>query len=175
MPVSERPGANNNAYATDDGLIRIAYHDNHQYSAYVIAHEAAHLLWNKGEGANSSANAFLNESFAEYFSWLFAREYFGQQRYAEIIAKNREFTRDAGKISSVSPARTWQENQRLLYNKGAYLLSTVHAEFGDERFYAWLRMILRNKPATTSELVQLLKADAAASPAVVNLVAELSP
>lgn len=120
-----------------------------------VAHEAAHLWWNNTDDSQSRHN-FLNEAFAEYTSVLARRDAYGEEAFQERIDRARQKAKDLPSISKWTPSR----NKPLMYEKGPYLLYQLHERIGDDRFTAFLRMLLARETGTIEGMLSTLEAAA---------------
>ena len=150
IPPEPRPRSN--AYARP-GLIAL----NHDRQAdrgtfMLLAHEAAHLWWRDADATQSRHN-FLNESFAEYASFLAAREVYGEEVFRELVRGVRE---DAEGLPAI---RDWsaRRNRSLMYRKGPWLLHRLHERIGGEAFLRFVRALQRDGVGTLEGMIEVLR------------------
>lgn len=138
---------------------------NHRF-----AHEIAHQYWGHVVKMGSGDEQWVTESFAEYSSSLLIKQLKGQGDYKAMVSTWKQNASDARSSSSIALSnrlmhvngglnamrnRTW-----LMYSKGAYLLSQIHKEIGDDHMLTFLRnyqAINAWKFANTKDMVALLK------------------
>lgn len=97
------------------------------------AHELAHFWWS--EAPPQGPTNFLNESFAEYGSWLALERLYGEQSFEKRIVEARDASRDVGSIHDWTP----QTNGPLVYARGPVLLHELPGRMGDGPFFSLLR------------------------------------
>ncbi len=110
-----------------------------------IAHEAAHLWWNKA--STLTWHDWLNEAFAEFSMLWYLRATFGEAVYNERIEAYRENTRRHCPIWEVD--RAAPEAYTALYEKGALLLHDLLGRLGEERFFGLLSALLKTEVSDT--------------------------
>jgi hypothetical protein len=120
----------------------------------LIAHETAHLWWNNAEDPQSRHN-FMNESFAEYLSWLEVARVYGIETLASRVESAEEQSRDAPPFAEWSP----QNNRLLCYVKGPLLLHRLRERLGDEQFWQILRRLQEERVGTLEGMLHVLKDD----------------
>jgi hypothetical protein len=114
-----------------------------------FAHEIAHQYWAHVVKMPSSEEQWLTESFAEYSAALFLKQFKGTSTYNLLVNHWRTraaFATDASPIplanlvSVPNDFRTrFAIRTGLIYDKGAYLLATLHKELGDDVFLTFLK------------------------------------
>ncbi len=135
-----------------------------------FAHEIAHQYWGHVVKMPSREEEWLTESFAEYCAAVFLKEYKGKSTYQSLLNhwKSRAaFARDASPIplaNRVHVPNDWETRfairTGLIYDKGAYLLSVLHKELGDEMFLTFLKSYQKSfrwKFGSTKRVVGLLQ------------------
>ncbi|HYH06976.1 MAG TPA: M1 family aminopeptidase [Thermoanaerobaculia bacterium] len=138
---------------------------NHRF-----AHEIAHQYWGHVIKMGSRDEQWVTESFAEYSSSLVVKQIKGNDDYKAMISTWRANAKDAKESSSIATANrlanygdsgtAFMNRTHLIYDKGAYLLSQLHKEIGDDAFFSFLRNyqhIYQWKFATTTDMVTLLQ------------------
>jgi len=137
---------------------------NHRF-----AHEIAHQYWGHVIKMGSREEQWLTESFAEYSSSLVIRQLKGKDTYQGMVNRWKANARDAGESSSIAmanrlrtpgaPMDAFMQRTHLIYDKGAYLLSKIHREIGEDAFLSFLRSyqgILAWTYGTTEDVIGIL-------------------
>lgn len=138
-----------------------------------IAHEVAHQYWPHVVHIPDGEDAWLSESFAEYSSALFikASRGGGRLKYETMVTTWHSRASESAGLAPLSMANRllfWPSDQRgarrarghLVYDKGAFLLYSLHKELGDLPFLKYLRAIqinFKGKQITTAHLQGLLE------------------
>jgi len=120
-----------------------------------FAHEIAHLWWFR---ANPSTwEDWLNESFAEYSALMVLREREGNATFNRLI--------EIKKVNSDSTPAIWNFDRngsdnktvnKVIYDKGAVLLSELEQKIGKEQFIELYGTIIKENISTTAELLSLI-------------------
>lgn len=118
----------------------------------LIAHEAAHLWWTDAVDPLSRHN-FLNESFAEYESWLALREAYGEGAFQDRLEEARKRAKKAPSFSEWTP----RLDGTLSYNKGPVLLHQLHRRIGDAKFQSFIQALQRDGVGTIEAMVAKLE------------------
>ncbi len=118
----------------------------------LIAHEAAHLWWTDSVNPMSRHN-FLNESFAEYESWLVLRQTYGDAIFQEQLEEARQNAKGAPSFSEWTP----RLDGTLSYNKGPVLLHELHQRIGNADFQSFVRALQREDVGTIGEMIATLE------------------
>jgi aminopeptidase N len=92
---------------------------------------------------------WLTESFAEYSAALFMKAFKGQGAYDNLVRRWKAAAIQASDVAPIPLANrvsipsdyftAYTLRAGLLYSKGAYLLSALHRELGDETFLTFLK------------------------------------
>jgi len=135
-----------------------------------FAHEIAHQYWGIAVKMPSLEEQWITESFAEYSAAMFLRKYEGKATYDSLVATwkaNAKEAREAAPIPLCNRIRVKDDAYRafvlrtyLLYDKGAYLLSRIHAGMDDKTFMTFLKSYQKNfkwKFASTAHVEGLLQ------------------
>lgn len=135
---------------------------------HVLAHELAHQYWGTVVKMGAPEDQWITESFADYCSALYERDYKGQGYYNRTLARwktSAEIAHEAGPIPLANGIRRkdgfegFRMRTGLLYAKGPLLLYSLHQELGDQVFLTWLKSIQSNfrwKFAPTKRIFDLL-------------------
>jgi len=138
---------------------------NHRF-----AHEIAHQYWGHVVKMGSSEEQWITESFAEYSSSLAIKQLKGASAYNAMVATWKANAGDSHEVSSIplanrisipgDPRMMFIHRTHLIYDKGAYLLSVLHKQLGDNKFLSFLRNLQKLyewRYLTTDEMPKLLK------------------
>ena len=117
-----------------------------QYEA-TMAHELAHSWFGNLVTCERAEEMYINEGFAEYLSYLFLEQVYGQDRYMRQVRTNhrdmvhRAHLLDEGwwTLSDMPQSFTYGEHT---YNKGADVLHTLRNYMGAEAFTQGLTSFL---------------------------------
>lgn len=135
---------------------------------HVLAHEIAHQYWGTVVKMACPQDQWITESFAEYCSALYERQYKGEGHFKRNVARwkaSADFAKDAAPIPLANDLRHkdgyegFRMRTGLLYAKGPMLLQALHQELGDQMFLTWLKSIQTNfkwKFAPTMRVFELL-------------------
>ncbi|HET6374403.1 MAG TPA: M1 family aminopeptidase [Candidatus Polarisedimenticolia bacterium] len=114
-----------------------------------IAHEIAHQYWGQVVKMPNFEEQWLTEAFAEYCAALFLRDRVGKVEYNAALAEwktNAKAVRNVSTIPTanrlatpITPEDAYRKRFYLVYQKGAWLLSRLHAELGDQVFLTFLK------------------------------------
>jgi hypothetical protein len=151
------------AFNPHDDLMSQAFSQgiNHRY-----AHEIAHQYWGHVVKMPSGEEQWLTESFAEYCSSLLINKMKGKRAYETMINEWRRNGATATAAATIPAANRLRgegagmHRTNLVYNKGAYLLSQLHKELGDEKFLTFLKSYQKSfnfKFGTTAHVAGMLQ------------------
>jgi hypothetical protein len=113
-----------------------------------FAHEIAHEYWAHVVKMPTEEEQWLTESFAEYCAALFLKVLKGQGTYDSLVTRWRSRASDATAVAPIplanrvyhgDPFTRFSIRTGLLYDKGAYLLASLHKEVGDQTFLTFLK------------------------------------
>lgn len=135
-----------------------------------FAHEIAHQYWGHAVAWSNDEEEWLSEAFSEYCAALFVKQAMGKVEYSALLATWKSGARSASDYSTIplanririplDPTEAWRTRAYLLYYKGAWLLSRLHAELGDQQFLTFLKSYqksFRGKIGTTKHVAGLLQ------------------
>jgi aminopeptidase N len=135
------------------------------FSIELLAHELAHQWFGDRITCGTWRDIWLNEGFAVYCTALSLSQLYGQTYYTywRISTSSNITSIPNGSVyidDTTSVARVF--DNRLTYNKGAYLLHMLHCMLGDSLFFQGLRNYLNDPSlafsfAKTSMLQQHLE------------------
>lgn len=155
------------AFNPHDDLISQA---NSKFMNHVFAHEIAHQYWAHVVKMPSPEEQWLTESFAEYTAGLVMKKHKGQRYFDGQVKIWRDRAESATESATIPMANrlfgagdgmvSGQNRQALVYFKGAYLLSQIHKEIGDDQFLTFLKSYqktFRWKYGTTEHVAGMLQ------------------
>lgn len=130
-----------------------------------VAHELGHRWlgeWTLFVPDGAEAAYFLKESLVEYMTLLFARSYYGRERFRILF--ETEYLRPAQALRGTADDRRLidmrrNNNDRAVYAKGPVVLEKVASAMGYERWIAFMRRFYtayRYRPLTYADFVGLL-------------------
>ncbi len=100
----------------------------------IYIHELAHQWWGNAVGPETWNDIWLNEGFATYSEALYYERVSGPRALrSTMLSKFDEF--GGGKLSDPGAFLF----NRIIYNKGAWVLHMLRGEIGDENFFEFLR------------------------------------
>jgi Peptidase family M1 domain len=111
-----------------------------------FAHEIAHQYWGHVVKMPSEEEQWLTESFAEYSAAIFLRDFKGKSSYDSLLAIWKSRASDSTAAAPIALANRLEgspeaflDRQNLIYWKGAWLLSRLHRELGEQAFLTFLK------------------------------------
>ncbi|HEY5611175.1 MAG TPA: M1 family aminopeptidase, partial [Thermoanaerobaculia bacterium] len=135
-----------------------------------FAHEIAHQYWGYVVKMPSYEEQWLDEAFAEYSAALVLKKFQGQAVYDRMVNRWRANAQIARKVAPIPYANriSWTRDGHaafmhriyLIYDKGAYLLATLHKELGDETFLTFMKSYQKSfrwKHGSTKHVAGLLQ------------------
>ncbi len=135
------------------GLIALRHDIEPDTSLFgLIAHEAAHLWWTDSVNPMSRHN-FLNESFAEYESWLALRKIYDDTIFQKRIEEARKNAQKAPSFDEWQP----RFDGALSYNKGPLLLHQLHQRIGEANYQSFLRSLQQKDVGTIGDMIATLE------------------
>lgn len=125
---------------------------------YLLSHEIAHNWFNNARIFNYSSDAFLNESLAEYMSYLYYRHIYGDELFKELIARKiNESNKVYYSLSDVSRDMDGITREKILYTRGALICYKIESQIGEKRFKNLLQIVIKNKTSSILEFEEILK------------------
>lgn len=135
------------------GLIALRHNTEPNASLFgLIAHEAAHLWWTDSVNPMSRHN-FLNESFAEYESWLALHKIYGDSLFEKQLTEARKNMKKAPSFYEWQP----RFDNALSYNKGPMLLHELRQRIGKDDYKLFVRSLQQNNTGTLGEMIETLE------------------
>jgi len=127
-----------------------------------VAHEVGHQWWAHLVSTANQRNYWFVESLAEYSSALYVENVYSRKKYLEKVEAWRENILSVEMLTSVQDAPVlWGGEQpgaayiANVYNKGPYAFHILRQTFGDEKFFAFMKMLvneLQNKEIVTRDI-----------------------
>jgi hypothetical protein len=161
-------------FITQEAFNPYTFEENQLFSQGVnerFAHEIAHQYWGHVVKMPGPEEQWLSESFSEYCAALFLRGFKDKATYQSMVNHWRAKARTAHEAAPIplahrvslpqDPRGNWVIRTGLIYDKGAYLLATLHKELGDETFLTFLKSYQKSfawKFGSTRQVYGLLKA-----------------
>lgn len=127
-----------------DGLLGFFDKKGGDWYKQYIAHELAHYYFGSIKRFNSSLGDMLNEGLSEYLSLKVTKNLISDSIYKNKIAdkiKNlkKSTLRPFAKINSSSD---YEDRNLYVYTYAPLIFLSVEKEIGDEKMWAWLRIII---------------------------------
>jgi len=124
---------------------------------YLLSHEIAHSWFNNAEIYNYNSDAFINESLAEYMSYIYYRTVYGEDLFGKLIKeKKKESNEISYSLMDVSKSMDGEIREKILYTKGALICYEIEKKIGRNNFKNLLQMIIKNKISSLSEFEEVL-------------------
>jgi hypothetical protein len=156
-------------YITNEAFNPTLTEDDQFYSEGVnerFAHEIAHQYWGHVARMPSPEEQWLTESFAEYSAALALKKLMpqGESVYNRLVATWKRRAKQAAAVAPIPYANRIAKDESdarsaLVYDKGAYLLYTIHKEIGDTPFLTFMKSYTKSfnfKFGTTKDVAGLL-------------------
>jgi aminopeptidase N len=134
-----------------------------------FAHEIAHQYWGYVVREASNEETWLSESFGEYSAALALKKLMpnGEGVYNRLVSTWRGGAKMGTNVAPIPYANriegdrsnSFRQRFALLYEKGPYLLYTLHKEVGDTTFLTFLKSYQKSfawKGGTTKDVAGLL-------------------
>ncbi len=148
----------NYSFYCRSGVINLHPVQSQRAALYFLSHEIAHYWWSKAAVRNRVPDAFLNESFAEFYAYLFYRNFYGKEKYDELwIRKSKEMESIKESIGDISASMEDSIKGPVLYTKGALLLCDLEKYAGEEAFKRFLCEIQKRKISDLKAFERVLK------------------
>ena len=112
-----------------------------------VAHEFAHQWWGHQVAEALPDDEWLSESFAEYASGIFVKEYQGPKRFQRTLEEWKKFAKIGDPQAPIAAANMLsgpnggRQRIGLLYNKGPYVLHMLRVQLDDEPYKKVMRSV----------------------------------
>lgn len=131
-----------------------------------VVHEVAHQWWGDAVTERDWDDVWLSEGFATYFTHLYAEQFAGRDAFvrglrndiATIVAAQKALPDQPVIHRNISDMRGVLN--RLVYQKGSWVLHMLRGTIGTEHFWAGIREYYqryRDRNASTSDLRQVME------------------
>jgi aminopeptidase N len=170
------------------GYVMISHLRNLSYlREHVVSHEVAHQWWFSLVGDDIYRESWLDESFADYSTYLYLQETAGQQVAEQVFQQQTAggWPGYPGRVDTADPhegkrvgAAIWEfkdfgEYDGIIYGKGPVFLERLRRVLGDDAFFRLLQThFVRNKYGIATGRTFLAEAESVAganAPAVRTL------
>jgi hypothetical protein len=134
-----------------------------------FAHEIAHQYWGYVVREASNEDTWISESFAEYSAALALKKLMprGEGVYNKLVSTWKGGAKMGVNVAPIPYANriegdgsvSFRQRFALIYEKGPYLLYTLHKELGDTAFLTFMKSYQKSfawKPGTTKDVAGLL-------------------
>jgi aminopeptidase N len=127
----------------------------------LVPHEVGHQWWGSLVSNANDGNYWFVESLAEYSASLYVEALNGRKAYLDHVKQWRKTVLETDLLGSVQDASTqWSGDgfasyQAAVYNKGPYAFHILRSTWGDEKLYAFLKMLakdLKGKEIVTRDI-----------------------
>ncbi len=126
-------------------------------STATLAHEIGHQWWGHVVGWKTYRDQWISETFAEYLSFLYMSQYYGEESYLGRL----EYWEQAARLTDhYGPAtlgfRLGRGRIGQFYRRGPYVLHMLRRLVGDAPFMDWLKQvttITSNRNLSTGDLL----------------------
>lgn len=125
---------------------------------YLLSHEIAHTWFNNAEIYNYNSDAFINESLAEYMSYIYYRTIYGEDLFGKLIEKKKKESNEIlYSLMDVSKKMDGEVREKILYTKGAIICYEIEKKIGKSNFKNLLQMVIKNKISSISGFEEVLR------------------
>jgi aminopeptidase N len=126
-------------------------------STATLAHEIGHQWWGHVVGWKTYRDQWISETFAEYLSFLYMSQHYGEESY---LGRLEYWEQAARKTDKYGPATLGSRLGRgrigQFYRRGPYMLHMLRRLVGDEPFMDWLKQVTTitgNRNLSTGDLL----------------------
>ncbi|MBK7103868.1 MAG: M1 family metallopeptidase [Ignavibacteriae bacterium] len=123
-----------------------------QFFTDLLVHELAHQWWGNAVTLSSWKDIWLNEGFSTYSEALYWENGSG---FSSLQSTMKSFLTDFNGTTLYNPENLFD---RIIYNKGAWVLHMLRKEIGDENFFKLLKKYYESfkyKNASTNDFIKL--------------------
>jgi aminopeptidase N len=137
-----------------------------QPATALVAHEIAHQWFGNSITETDWDDVWLSEGFATYFTHLFTEHYSGRDAMIDGLLRDRNVVFTFEKANPTlavvhdNLSDMTRVLNRLVYQKGAWVLHMLRAQLGTDTFWAGIReyyRTYRNGSATTADLERIME------------------
>jgi hypothetical protein len=120
-----------------------------KFNKDVVAHEVGHQWWGGLVTNANFRNYWFVETMAELSSALYVEQTQGKKQYLDKVADWRSTVMESDPLASVQNGyETWagegfRSSVANIYNKGPYAFHMFRSTFGDEKFFALLKELVK--------------------------------
>src|SRR5690606_11234286 len=131
----------------------------------LIAHEIAHQWFGNSATESDWSQLWLSEGFATYMTHLYVLGKYGDGRFEEGLAKDRQTVKHFynQQILPVVDTLSTDPNEMLnanAYQRGAWVLHMLRNELGDDLFWKGIQLYyttFQYSNATTKDFIQAME------------------
>lgn len=132
-----------------------------KFSGSLVAHEVGHQWWGSSTSNANDRSYWFVESLAEYASSLYVEAVNGKKAYLEHVNDwRREILSTDLQVSVQDASVQWTGSEfagyrAAVYAKGPYAFHIMRTTWGDEKLYAFLKMLaqdLKGKEIVTRDI-----------------------
>lgn len=163
--VYEFGGGMENVSSTTLGAFSLAHpRDGFFPMASLNSHELAHQWFGDLVSCKDWGQAWLNESFADLFQWLYFEHSRGKNAYdREVEDGIQSYLRESQRYKRPIATNFYENPDDMFdshtYPKGGAVLHTLRKQLGDEAFFKGVNLYLtrhRHQPVETQDLIRAM-------------------
>ncbi len=118
--------------------------DLSRWKEYFLAHEIAHQWWGQCVTWRTYHDQWLSEGLAQFASYLYLKEKYGDEASSQIIKKFSQWTVKSSKWGSITMGsrisfHNFRAYQAIIYDKASLALNMLKDLVGEEVFFQGLR------------------------------------
>ncbi|MGC4045784.1 MAG: M1 family aminopeptidase [Armatimonas sp.] len=158
-------GGMENVSSTTLGAFSLAHpRDGYYPMASLNAHELAHQWFGDLVSCKDWGQAWLNESFADFFQWLYFENSRGKNSYDHEVEDGiQAYLRESQRYKRPIATNLYESPDDMFdshtYPKGGAVLHTLRKQIGDEAFFKGINLYLtrnRHQPVETQDLIRAM-------------------
>ena len=108
-------------------------------SAMILSHELGHQWWGHVMGWKTYRDQWISETMAEYASFLYMSQYYGEEDYAGRLEWWQYSARRSDRFGPMSMGSRGRGYQGQVYAKGPHVMHMLRRMVGDEAFIEFVR------------------------------------